>query len=57
MRPALEMFLTPVIGLTCFAILLVNWFGGVRYFRGVPAGLVALLARHGDGVGLERSST
>jgi len=44
MRPALEMFLTPVIGVTCFAILLVNWFGGVRYFRGVPAGLVALLA-------------
>jgi len=44
MRPALEMLLTPVIGLTCFAILLVNWFGGVRYFRGLPAGLVALLA-------------
>jgi len=44
MRPALEMFLTPVIGLTCFAILLVNWFGGVRYFKGLPAGLVALLA-------------
>ncbi len=44
MRPALEMLLTPVIGLVCFAILLVNWFGGVRYFRGLPAGLVALLA-------------
>lgn len=43
MRPALEMFLTPVIGVACFAILLVNWFGGVRYFCGVPAGLVALL--------------
>ena len=43
MRPALEMFLTPVIGLVCFAILLVSWFGGVRYFRGLPAGLVALL--------------
>jgi AGZA family xanthine/uracil permease-like MFS transporter len=44
MRPALEIFLTPVIGLTCFAVLLINWFGGVRYFRGLPAGLVALLA-------------
>ena len=44
MRPALQMFLTPVIGLVCFAILMVNWFGGVRYFRGLPAGLVALLA-------------
>jgi AGZA family xanthine/uracil permease-like MFS transporter len=43
MRPALQMLLTPVIGLSCFAILLVNWFGGVRYFRGLPAGFVALL--------------
>jgi adenine/guanine/hypoxanthine permease len=44
MRPALQMFLTPTIGLLCFAILLLNWFGGVRYFRGLPAGLVALAA-------------
>jgi AGZA family xanthine/uracil permease-like MFS transporter len=41
MRPALEMFLTPVIGITCFAIILLSWFGGVRY-RGIPAGLVAI---------------
>jgi AGZA family xanthine/uracil permease-like MFS transporter len=41
MKPALEMFLTPVIGITCFAIILLNWFGGVRY-RGIPAGLVAI---------------
>ena len=41
MRPALEMFLTPVIGVTCFAIILLSWFGGVRY-SGVPAGLVAI---------------
>lgn len=44
MRPALQMYLTPMIGLVCFAILLVNWFGGVRYFRGLPAGLVAIAA-------------
>jgi adenine/guanine/hypoxanthine permease len=42
MRPALEMFMTPVIGITCFAIILASWFGGVRYFRGVPAGLIAI---------------
>ncbi len=42
MRPALQMFLTPVIGLSCFALLLLNWFGGVRYFRGLPAGLIAI---------------
>lgn len=43
MRPALEMFRTPVIGITCFAVILASWFGGVRYFRGVPAGLVAIV--------------
>lgn len=44
MRPALQMYLTPTIGVLCFAILLINWFGGVRYFRGMPAGFVALAA-------------
>lgn len=42
LRPALEMFMTPVIGVTCFVIILLSWFGGVRYFRGIPAGLVAI---------------
>src|ERR1043165_5534599 len=41
MRPALEMFMTPVIGITCFGIILLSWFGGVKY-RGMPAGLVAI---------------
>ncbi|HET9958724.1 MAG TPA: hypothetical protein VFQ61_29730 [Polyangiaceae bacterium] len=43
MRPALEMFMNPTIGITCFAIILASWFGGVRYFKGLPAGLVAIL--------------
>ncbi len=42
MRPALEMYMTPVIGLTCFAVIMVNWFGGYRYPKGIPAGLVAI---------------
>jgi AGZA family xanthine/uracil permease-like MFS transporter len=42
MRPALDMYLDPVIGLACFAILLASWFGGVRYWKGIPAGLVAI---------------
>ena len=42
MRPALEMFMTPTIGLVCFAIVLLAWFGGMRYPRGIPAGLVAI---------------
>ncbi len=43
MAPALQMYMTPVIGLTCFAIILLSWFGGVRY-GGIPAGLVAIAA-------------
>lgn len=42
MRPAQEMFITPLIGVVCFAVIVVSWFGGVRYFRGVPAGVVAI---------------
>ena len=42
MRPALEMYQTPVIGLTCFGIILVSWLGGFKYPKGIPAGLVAI---------------
>src|ERR1700733_13312383 len=41
MRPAIDMFMTPFIGMTCFAVILASWFGGVGY-GGVPAGLVAI---------------
>ncbi len=44
MRPAMEMYMTPIIGLTCFAIIMLSWFGGFRYPRGIPAGLVAIAA-------------
>jgi adenine/guanine/hypoxanthine permease len=42
MRPALEMYMTPVIGLTCFAIIMVSWLGGFKYPKAIPAGLVAI---------------
>jgi len=42
MRPALEIYMTPVIGLTCFAIIMVSWLGGFKYPKGIPAGLVAI---------------
>src|SRR6185436_19200040 len=32
-----------IIGLTCFAIILASWFGGITYPKGVPAGLVAIV--------------
>src|SRR6201990_3110594 len=41
MRPALDMFMTPFIGITCFAVILASWFGGIGY-GGIPAGLVAI---------------
>ena len=43
MAPALQMFMTPLIGLVCFGIILLSWFGGVKYGR-IPAGLVAIAA-------------
>src|SRR3974390_2789627 len=43
MRPALEMYMTPVIGLTCFAVIRVSWFGGFKYPKGIPAGLIAIV--------------
>jgi AGZA family xanthine/uracil permease-like MFS transporter len=43
MRPATEIFMTSIIGLTCLAIILVSWFGGFRYPKGLPAGLVAIV--------------
>jgi AGZA family xanthine/uracil permease-like MFS transporter len=39
----MEIFMTPAIGILCFAVILSSWFGGVRYFKGVPAGLVAIV--------------
>src|SRR6202012_2679629 len=44
MRPGLQGFETPLIGIVCFAIILANWFGGVRYFGGVAGGLIAIAA-------------
>jgi AGZA family xanthine/uracil permease-like MFS transporter len=43
MSPAAQMFSAPVIGITCFAVILASWFGGVRYPGGIPGGLVAIV--------------
>lgn len=42
LRPTLEMFMTPLLGVVCLSIILASWFGGVRWFRGTPAGLVVI---------------
>ncbi len=43
MRPSAQMAMTPIIGVVCFAVIMINWFGGIRYFKGVPGGLVAIV--------------
>ena len=54
--PALEMFMTPVIGITCFAIILLSWFGGVSYRRHARrAGRHR--RRHGHRLGIDRGRT
>jgi adenine/guanine/hypoxanthine permease len=44
MSPASQVFATPLIGVVCFTVILANWLGGVRFFGGVPGGLVAIAA-------------
>ena len=56
MRPALEMFMTPVIGMICFAIILVSWFGGVRLSQGHPGGSGRHRGRHASSPGARRCS-
>ena len=40
--PISQIFLTPVIGLVCLGVVLLEWFGGVQPFRKAPAGLLIL---------------
>jgi AGZA family xanthine/uracil permease-like MFS transporter len=43
MRPATEIFMTSLIGLSCLAVIMVSWFGGIKYPKNIPAGLVAIV--------------
>ncbi len=36
MKPALEMFMTPLVGVVCFAIILVSWFGRGEIWAAFP---------------------
>ena len=40
--PIAQIFLTPIIGLVCLGIVLLEWLGGIQPFRRVPAGLLIL---------------
>ena len=56
MRPALEMYMTPVIGIVCFAIILVSWFGGYQISEGHSGRPRRDRGRHADRLGLDRCS-
>src|SRR5258706_10962582 len=38
MRPALEMFMPPLVGVISSAIIMFSWLGGGGYLKGIPAG-------------------
>jgi adenine/guanine/hypoxanthine permease len=41
-QPMSQMFLTPVIGMVSFGIILLDWLGGAPILKRVPAGLIIL---------------
>lgn len=43
MSPGAQLFTTPLIGVTCLAVILASWFGGFRYPGGIPGGLMAII--------------
>jgi AGZA family xanthine/uracil permease-like MFS transporter len=43
LSPGAQLYMTPLIGIVCLAVILASWFGGVRYPGGVPGGLMAML--------------
>jgi AGZA family xanthine/uracil permease-like MFS transporter len=42
MSPAAQIMVNPLIGVVCFSVIMLSWFGGVRFFKGLPGGLVAI---------------
>ncbi|CAN5134180.1 hypothetical protein BH10PSE13_BH10PSE13_11870 [soil metagenome] len=43
LNPGAQVFTTPLIGVTCLAIILASWLGGYRYPGGIPGGLMAII--------------
>ncbi|MET0179406.1 MAG: hypothetical protein ABW194_02845 [Novosphingobium sp.] len=43
LNPGAQLFMTPLIGVTCLAVILASWLGGYRYPGGIPGGLMAIL--------------
>ncbi|HEX7823149.1 MAG TPA: hypothetical protein VF463_21350 [Sphingobium sp.] len=43
LNPGAQVFMTPVIGVVCLAIILASWLGDFRYPGGIPGGLMAII--------------
>jgi AGZA family xanthine/uracil permease-like MFS transporter len=47
LNPGAQVFMTPIIGVVCLAIILASWLGGYRYPGGLPGGLMAIIVGSG----------
>jgi AGZA family xanthine/uracil permease-like MFS transporter len=47
LSPGAQIFMTPLIGVTCMAVILASWLGGYRYPGGIPGGLMAIIVGAG----------
>ena len=43
LSPGAQLFMTPVIGVVCLAVILASWLGNYRYPGGIPGGLMAII--------------
>ena len=43
LSPASQLYMTPVIGVVCLAVILTSWLGNYRYPGSIPGGLMAIL--------------
>jgi AGZA family xanthine/uracil permease-like MFS transporter len=43
LSPGAQVFMTPIIGVTCLAVILASWLGDYRYPAGLPGGLMAII--------------
>jgi AGZA family xanthine/uracil permease-like MFS transporter len=43
MSPGAQLYMTPIIGVVCLAIILASWLGNYRYPGGIPGGLLAIV--------------
>lgn len=43
LSPGAQLYMTPIIGVVCLAVILASWLGNYRYPGGIPGGLMAII--------------